>query len=149
MARASRTTSQRGAELVEFALVLPLLLAVVAGIVDFGLMFQRQLVLTNAAREAARVRVLPGYTDTLAAARALAYVQAGLGGTPPGWNAPVIAQTCLPDCGTNPNIPVVTVTASMQQSYWLLGPIMNLFGNGSFNAGITLSASSTMRIEGP
>ena len=53
--------SQAGAELVEFALVLPILLLVFGGIVDFGLLLQRQQVITNAAREGARLAVLPGY----------------------------------------------------------------------------------------
>ena len=52
----------RGAELIEFAFIFPLLLLVCLGIVDFGLLFQRYEVLTNAAREGARVAVLPGYT---------------------------------------------------------------------------------------
>ena len=54
--------SEEGAQLVEFALVLPLLLLVVLGIAEFGFMFQRYEVVTNAAREGARMAVLPGYT---------------------------------------------------------------------------------------
>ena len=53
--------SERGAELIEFAIVLPVMLLIVMGIVDFGFMFQRYVVLTNAAMEGARVAVLPGY----------------------------------------------------------------------------------------
>ena len=45
------TQDERGSELVEFALVFPLLLMVVLAIVDFGFMFQRYEVVTNAARE--------------------------------------------------------------------------------------------------
>ena len=41
--------------------VLPLLLLVLFGIIDFGFMFQRYVVLTNAAMEGARVGILPGY----------------------------------------------------------------------------------------
>ncbi len=52
-------------------MVLPLLLLVMFGIVDFGFLFQRYVVLTNAAMEGARVAVLPGYTDTDAEARAV------------------------------------------------------------------------------
>ena len=48
-----------GAELVEAALTFPLLLLVVLGILDFGLLFQQYEVITNAAREGARVAVLP------------------------------------------------------------------------------------------
>ena len=56
-------TAERGAELVEFALVFPMLLLVMLGIMDFGFLFQRYEVVTNAAREGARVAILPGYTE--------------------------------------------------------------------------------------
>ena len=55
----ARVRSEAGAELVEFALVLPVLLLVFGGIIDFGLLLQRQQVVTNAAREGARLAVLP------------------------------------------------------------------------------------------
>jgi hypothetical protein len=47
-------------ELIELALILPMLLLMFAAIVDFGLLFQRYLVVSNAAREGARIAVLPG-----------------------------------------------------------------------------------------
>ena len=56
-----RLRQEDGAQLVEFALVLPLLLFVVLGIAEFGIIFQRYEVVTNAAREGARLAVLPGY----------------------------------------------------------------------------------------
>src|SRR5882672_7431736 len=58
---ARRCSSESGAELIEFALVFPLLLLVLLGIVDFGFLFQKYEVLTNAAREGARIAVLPDY----------------------------------------------------------------------------------------
>ena len=45
---------ERGAAAVEFGLLLPLLMLLVMGIVEYGLVFSRQHVLTNAAREGAR-----------------------------------------------------------------------------------------------
>jgi len=56
--------------LVEFALVLPLLLLLVLGVMDFGRMFYTKMILTNAAREGANyLAYYPedadnGYTDT-------------------------------------------------------------------------------------
>jgi Flp pilus assembly protein TadG len=47
--------SERGGALVEFALVLPILLVLVFGIVDFGRAFQASITLTNATREGARL----------------------------------------------------------------------------------------------
>ena len=73
--------SERGAELIEFALVLPILLLVFAGIVDFALMFQRFLTVSNAAREGARIAVLPGYTQTDVQNRVTQYVREGTGDT--------------------------------------------------------------------
>ncbi len=61
-ADADRRKGERGQAIVELALTLPLLLLVLLGIFDFGLMFQRFEVVTNAAREGARVAVLPDYT---------------------------------------------------------------------------------------
>ena len=59
--RRRRWASDRGAELIEMAVVLPLLMLLMFGIIDFGFMFQRYVVLTNAAMEGARVGILPGY----------------------------------------------------------------------------------------
>ena len=81
--RRSLLTSERGAELVEFALVFPMLLLVMLGIMDFGFLFQRYEVLTAAAREGARIAILPGYTDADVQARVTAYLTAG-GLTQPG-----------------------------------------------------------------
>jgi Flp pilus assembly protein TadG len=61
--------AQSGAEVIEFALTLPLMLLVVLGIIEFGFLFQQYEVVTNAAREGARVAVLPTYSATTAAAQ--------------------------------------------------------------------------------
>ena len=50
---------QRGAAAVEFAIVLPLLLVFVFGIIEFGFLLYDKAVITNASREGAR------YCDTL------------------------------------------------------------------------------------
>lgn len=50
----SRWRSERGAAAVEFALVLPMLLAILLGIIEFGRAYNAQVSLTHSAREAAR-----------------------------------------------------------------------------------------------
>lgn len=53
-----RTADDRGASAVEFALVVPLLLLLVFGIINFGIIFSQQLTLNNAVREGARRAVV-------------------------------------------------------------------------------------------
>ncbi len=53
-----RKARDRGATAVEFALVLPLLLLLVFGIIDFGRALNAQITLTQAAREGARLEAL-------------------------------------------------------------------------------------------
>jgi Flp pilus assembly protein TadG len=50
----------RGTAAVEFALVLPVALLVIFGIIDFGRMFNAQITLTEATRESARAAALIG-----------------------------------------------------------------------------------------
>ena len=57
------TSSIRGAAVVELAVVLPLLLTLVFGIIEFGWLFMVRETLTNASREGCRVAVLQGSTQ--------------------------------------------------------------------------------------
>jgi Flp pilus assembly protein TadG len=61
-ARRSSATCDRGAAAVEFALLLPLLVLLVFGMIDFGRAINAQITITQAAREGARVLALPGGT---------------------------------------------------------------------------------------
>lgn len=49
-----RKKSEKGQAMVEFALILPVLLLIIAGIIDFGWVFHQQVIANNASREAAR-----------------------------------------------------------------------------------------------
>lgn len=51
----SRSRRERGAAAVEMAIVLPLLLLVIGGIVDFGRLFYAQIIVTSGAREGVRL----------------------------------------------------------------------------------------------
>jgi len=135
----ARWTDERGAELIEMAIALPLLLLVVLGIVDFGFLFQRYLVLTNAAMEGARVAVLPGYSIADAQSRATTY--ATTGGVPAPVNA-VATAVSLPGAGGG-TWPGMRITVTHEYQYQYIGPIAGLFG-GSFSS-VTLTAQSTVR----
>ncbi len=55
--------SSRGQSLVETALMLPIILLILMGIIDFGLMFNNYLTVSNASREGARKAAVGG-TDS-------------------------------------------------------------------------------------
>ncbi len=58
MGRGTRHGGQKGAAMVEFAIILPLLLVFVFGIIEFGLLLYNQQVITNASREGARYGIV-------------------------------------------------------------------------------------------
>src|SRR5437763_12258044 len=71
------SASERGTALMETALTLPLLLLVSVSIFEFGRAYQTWQVLTNAAREGARVSVLPNAAVGDVKQRVVDYMRAG------------------------------------------------------------------------
>ncbi|MEX0702515.1 MAG: TadE/TadG family type IV pilus assembly protein [Planctomycetales bacterium] len=61
--RIPKTRSRRGAALVEMALVLPIFVTVVLGIIEFGRAMMVGQLVTNSAREGARLAVLDGSSN--------------------------------------------------------------------------------------
>lgn len=68
--RARGGDRERGASLVEFALVVPLLTLFLFGIVQFGLAYDKKQSINSAAREGARTAAIP--TNTVSTAKAAA-----------------------------------------------------------------------------
>jgi Flp pilus assembly protein TadG len=83
MARNPRSTSrtrlgnERGQALLETAMTLPLVLLVAVSIIEFGRAYQTSQVLTNAAREGARVAVLPNAKAADVQQRVRDYMKSG------------------------------------------------------------------------
>ena len=63
VSRRKRVRKARGAAVVEFAVVLPLLLTILFGIIEYGWVFMVRQTLQTAAREGARVAVLQTSVD--------------------------------------------------------------------------------------
>ena len=128
-----------GAELIEFAVVFPLLFVILAGIAEFGILFQRYEVVTNAAREGARVAVLTGYTTANIQARVNQYITAA--GLPNTATTTVGAAQNL-QIGGGACVTVRPVTVTYSHQYLFLGPLI-----AAFNGSINLTAVSNMRSE--
>ena len=128
--------ADRGATAVEFALLLPLLLMVVLGIIDFGRMLNAQVTLTQAAREGARLVAL-GQPNVEARTRA-----AAPGLSPVGV---VVTSTCPTGTGSSGN-------GEVRTSYSFaftpgFGSIAGLFGGTGLGGNVTLTARGVMPCE--
>jgi Flp pilus assembly protein TadG len=144
-----RGRGERGAALLEMALTLPLLLLVCVGILEFGRAYQTWQVLTNAAREGARIAVLPGMDDDVVRNRVKEYMAAG---QLPKANDDVVTI----DIDRNQTVSIGTGTASASQitvnypfDFVVLDPIAKLAtGQGSATPStLNMVASATMRNE--
>jgi Flp pilus assembly protein TadG len=148
-----RAESERGAELIEFALVFPLLLLLVLGMVDFGFLFQRYEVLTNAAREGARLGVLPTYTNADICARVYSYIQGSglaVAGTCPSPTNPTIVPTdTTVTIAGGATISAKRVVVTYTNSYLFIGPIASMFGGSFSQVPITTVAVMRKEVPGP
>lgn len=72
--------TQKGAAIVEFAIVLPLLLMLVFGIIEFGIMLYDKAEVTNASREGARTGIVYDYPNRVAVSKITTVVQNYLSG---------------------------------------------------------------------
>jgi Flp pilus assembly protein TadG len=134
--------NEQGAELIEFAVALPILLMVTAGIVDFGFLMQRREVVANAAREGARVGLLPDFGIDDVTDRVNTYLAAsGLDAV-----APQVNYGSIELSPGGPTIDVVQVIVEYPHQFIFLSP-MALLAGGDAKADITLRAGSTMRRE--
>jgi Flp pilus assembly protein TadG len=147
---------ERGAALVELAMVLPLLLVVIAGIVDFGFAFQRYEVITNAAREGARLGSLSGYDAAFVQERVRQYVKQALNLTDPTLDVVMPAANSVtvtyPDITLNLSgggtvvAPAARVDAFYHHQFMLLGPVMGLI-NKSWGSSISMKGTAVMRMQ--
>jgi Flp pilus assembly protein TadG len=136
-----RTTAggprDRGAAAVEFALLLPVLLLIVFGIIDFGRALNAQITLTQAAREGARLAAL-NQADVVSRTQAAA---TGLSGVT------VTVNSSCPATASATADAVVTVSYSFS-FITPVGAIAAMFGGTGFGSGLTLTAQGVMPCGG-
>jgi len=137
---------QRGAALLEMAFTLPVLLLISVGIFEFGRAFEVWQVLTNAAREGARVAVLPGISDAMVTARVQQYANAGV--LDAGVTPTVTIQRASTISYGSGTASGSKVTVTYPFRFIALQSVVRLVVNGStVGAPFTMAASATMRNE--
>lgn len=124
----------------EFAIIFPVLLLILAGIVDLGNAFFTELRLANAAREGARAAVV----STLTAAQIQARAQTAFNPTPSSaydtLTFPVQQQCPSPDNNA-------TLVVRVKFDFIILGPASSLFGASIANPG-SLESKAVMKCGG-
>jgi len=136
----------RGTALLEMALALPMMLLIAAGIFEFGRAYQTWQIITNAAREGARIAVLPGTTDSMVSDRVKTYMSDG---QLSDYAAATVAikrdATIAMGAGT---ATASKITVNYPFTFIVLQPISKLINPSStLGAPLTMTVSALMRNE--
>jgi Flp pilus assembly protein TadG len=121
----ARQKAERGAVAVELALVAPILLLIIVGIVEFAYFFNLQISVTQAAREAARTMAV---TNDSGKAKA-----AGVAGAPSIQLAP--GNVSLSGACSSGATVTATVTYSAPTLTGFFVPSLNVSGKGAMRCG--------------
>ncbi len=127
----TKDLGQRGQAVVELALVLPVLVMLLFGMVEGGRIFGSYLNVTHAVREGARVAALGG-TDTMIVQRVMDSAT---------MLSPDLLVVQINPPGQRQRGAEVTVSATYQVTIY--APVLSSWAGGTFH----VSASTTMRVE--
>ena len=134
--------NERGTALLETAITIPIILLISVGIFEFGRAYQTWQVLTNAAREGARISVLADKTEADVTSAVRGYLQAG--GLPGYATAGIVIERTVP-LGTNTGS---KITVNYPFQFMVLNGVAKLVTTGS-TAGkpLTMQSVAIMRNE--
>jgi Flp pilus assembly protein TadG len=138
--------SEKGAALLEAAMTIPLLLLVAIGTLEFGRAYQTWQVLTNAAREGARMAVLPNQSPGAVIQRVRDYMQAGQ--LPRYSTASVTVNSSASITVNGAPVSASQVTVDYPFNFIVLQPVARLVTpSTSLGSAITMRAEAVMRNE--
>jgi Flp pilus assembly protein TadG len=133
-----------GQSLVEFAMVAILLILLVVGICEFGRVWNIYQVITNAAREGARLASLPNGFTTTSAVQTRVNDYLTTGGIDTSKSTVTIGNAGV-DGGTGTS---VSVTVSYPYQFLYVGPVVRLINPGATaGADVTIQTQAVMRNE--
>lgn len=139
---------QSGVAAIEFAFVLPLLLLIVAGVIEFGRTLWYMDALTKGTRDAARylstIVVSDLNSGTTASETKQIVVQAAARAGVPKFNANHVSVSCSPSCNaaTPTAVTVSVVNYSVTVGGWF--PLIPVVQGGFSGQGVSLAPRTTM-----
>ncbi len=141
-----RATREDGQALIEAALTIPLLLLLAIGILEFGRAYQTWQILTHAAREGARMAVVPYANSADAATRVREYMT--LGRLPKAQSAAVtVDRSASITVGTG-TVSATQVTIVYPFDFIVLKPVARLIpGATTLGNSLAMQATAIMRNE--
>ncbi len=141
-----RARNESGQALIEAALTIPLLLLIAVGIFEFGRAYQTWEILTNAAREGARMAILPDQDPTAITQRVRDYMQAG--GLPKFGSAEVQINATTMTVGATA-VPASQVMINYPFDFIVFKPVALLVPGAHNSPGdsLVMQASVVMRNE--
>ena len=139
-------TRERGSAMVEAAISIPLLLVLMVGIFEVGRAYQTWQVLTNAAREGARMAITPSGTPSDTTALIRQFMADGQLSNSATAAVSVNKGVTINVNGTSVGASLVTVDYPF--NFIMLQPIVRLVAPGATVGGpITMRATAVMRNE--
>jgi Flp pilus assembly protein TadG len=130
----------RGAVAVEFALLLPVLLLLLFGIVDFGRLLNAQIVITQAAREGSRLQALGVPAATVVTKTQAAAVELPL-------PLPTVNTGTVCPANAGASVDAVVIVTYTFTFLTPVGAIGRMFGSNNYGTTLTLTAQGEMPCE--
>jgi Flp pilus assembly protein TadG len=135
--------NERGAALIETAITIPIILLISVGIFEFGRAYQTWQVMTNAAREGARIAILNEKTETDVQTVVQDYMKNG--GLPQYASATITIDRLVP-MGPNTGS---RITINYPYQFMVLNGVIRLVTpKSTTGAPITMQSVALMRNEG-
>ncbi|MEX0683107.1 MAG: TadE family protein [Dehalococcoidia bacterium] len=135
--RKNRTEGEKGQNLVEFAMVVPIFLILVFAIVDFGMGFHAWITVTNAAREGARIGAV-GADETTIEDRVR------------DTTSSIVDDNVTVTINNAQGEPGESVSVDVEYEYEMITPLSNLLsviGGSGIGSTIDFHSKSEMRLE--
>jgi len=139
--------NKRGASAVEFALVLPLLIVILFGIIEFGLLMYNQAVITNASREGARAGIVFSPRPDVSAIEQVVRKYADQRVVTFDASKPTPNTSLGPNGSCDAFGEDLTVDVSYPYQFLVFSRLVDLLGSGTTPGTITLTARTVMRCE--